>query len=158
MINIIVATDANGAIGKDNKLPWHLPGDLERFKRLTMGSTIIMGRKTFESIGKPLPGRTNIVVTRSQAFKAEGVLVCTYPEDLLHTAKNMHTFVIGGSEIYNMFIPVTERVYITRIHHKFEADSWFKLNEWEWDEVDTTLVQADNRNQYTHTFSILERR
>jgi len=128
MISIICALAGNGAIGKDNKLLWHIPEDLKRFKDLTMGKPLIMGRKTFESIGKPLPGRTNIIVTKDPNYKAAGCLVCDSLEKAIDQAKginNEEVFIIGGGQIYHQSISLADKLYLTLVAGEYEADTFF---------------------------------
>lgn len=124
-IALIVATDLNGLIGRGNDLPWHLPEDLKNFKAITMGHPILMGRNTFESIGKPLPGRTNIVITRNADFKAEGVTVVHSLEEALGAANAETIFVIGGSSIYAEALPRAAVIYQTLVDDEFEGDVYF---------------------------------
>lgn len=126
MISLIVAHDQKRVIGNENKLPWYLPGDLKYFKEQTMGKPMIMGRKTFESIGKPLPGRRNIVVTRNVAYQHEGIEVATSVEEALKLAGNVEeVMIIGGEQIFNVTLPIADRLYITHIEHTFEGDTYF---------------------------------
>ena len=127
-ISIICALSENRAIGKDNKLLWHISDDLKRFKELTIGHPIIMGRKTFESIGKPLSGRTNIIVTRGSSYKAEGCLVFDSLEKAIDQAKridNEEIFIIGGGQIYNQAIDLADKLYLTLVEGEYEADTYF---------------------------------
>src|SRR3982750_4529721 len=116
MISFVVAIGQNNVIGKNNQLPWHIPADLKFFKKVTMGHPIIMGRKTYESIGKPLPGRENIIVTRNKEYKQEGCKVIHTVEDLLNLSKEKgeEVFVIGGAELFNVTFPYADRLYITK--------------------------------------------
>ena len=128
MISIICAIGKNRGIGKDNKLLWHIPEDLRHFKKITTGSVIIMGGKTFESIGKPLPNRTNIVVTRDKGLKAEGCLLKYSLEDVIEEAKaykNKEVFIIGGGEIYKQSIAHADKLYLTIVDEETEADTFF---------------------------------
>ncbi|WP_439134606.1 dihydrofolate reductase [Pseudomaricurvus sp.] len=125
---LIVAQAENRVIGLDNKMPWHLPEDLQYFKRVTLGKPIIMGRKTFESIGRPLPGRTNIVITRQKDWQADGVEVVSSLEVAIERAAEEspeEVMVIGGAQIYEAGLPLADRVYLTQIHQTFEGDTWF---------------------------------
>ena len=128
MITLIAASSSNRVIGKDNRLIWHIPGDLKRFKEITSGHTILMGRKTFESIGKPLPNRKNIVLTRDKDWKAEGVTTIIDIKDI----KDEDLFIIGGGEIYRMFIDISDKIERTLIDKEFEGDTYFPNigNEW----------------------------
>jgi dihydrofolate reductase len=157
MISFVVAMDENRAIGKDNDLPWYLPNDLKHFKKTTMGKPIVMGRKTYESIGKPLPGRENIVVTRDQSYEAEGTTIVHSVDEVLQINAE-EICVIGGSEIFKQFLPVADRLYITEIHHTFEADTYFpELNDNEWNEVSRTVGIVDEKNKYPHEFVVYEK-
>lgn len=125
-ISIIVAIAENGVIGGGNKLLWNIPDDLKRFKRVTSGHSVIMGRKTFESIGKPLPNRRNIVITRNPEFRAEGIEVADSLNVALGLTKTEgEVFVIGGGEIYRQALPMAKKLYITRVHAKYEGDTYF---------------------------------
>tara|TARA_R110000751_G_C13615649_1_gene463910 strand:+ start:240 stop:710 length:471 start_codon:yes stop_codon:yes gene_type:complete len=140
MINIIVATSENNVIGKGNDIPWYIPKDLEHFKKLTTGNTVIMGRKTYESLPKeyrPLPNRINIVITRDKSYQAKGCLVVNSLEDALRKADNdKEIFIIGGGQIYREGLKFAERIYLTKIHNNIEGDTYFpKLNKF-WKLVD----------------------
>ncbi len=134
MISIIAAMTKNRAIGKDNKLPWKLPEDLKNFKKLTTGNTIIMGRKTYESIGKPLPNRNNIVVS-STMQPSNGVQVCKNIQEALEKAKShgKEIFIIGGAQIYEQTIPIADKLYITHVKQEYEGDAFFpEINQADW--------------------------
>lgn len=140
MINIIVATSENNVIGRGNDIPWYIPEDLEHFKKLTTGNTVIMGRKTYESLPKeyrPLPNRINIVITRDKSYQAKGCLVVNSLEDALRKADNdKEIFIIGGGQIYREGLKFAERIYLTKIHNNIEGDTYFpKLNKF-WKLVD----------------------
>ncbi|MFT6761307.1 MAG: dihydrofolate reductase, partial [Psychroserpens sp.] len=137
MISMIVAADENNTIGKDNDLIWHLPDDLKFFKRMTSGHTIIMGRRTFESVGKPLPKRINIIITRDTSYTQEGCVVVHSLEDALKEASKTdeNPFIVGGEQIYRLGLPIADLVYLTRIHHKFEGDRHFPELGEEWKQV-----------------------
>ena len=143
MISLIVAMDQNRVIGKNNQLPWHLPADLQYFKKVTMGHPIVMGRKTFASIGRVLPGRENVIVTRNLDFTAEG---CTVLHDISEIKtfadkSDKEVFVIGGAEIFKEILPFTDRLYITEIHENFEGDTYFpKINDEEWEKTHLSRV------------------
>jgi len=133
MLSILVAADEANGIGKDNQLIWHIPDDLKRFKALTMGRKIIMGRKTYESIGRPLPGRMNIVVSRQPDFQISGcTVVQTLEQAVALTLPDEEAFVIGGSEIYRQLLPQCKRLYLTRVHRSFEADAFFPEIDESW--------------------------
>jgi dihydrofolate reductase len=134
MITLIAAAAENNALGKDNQLVWHLPEDFKRFKQLTSGHYIIMGRKTFESFPKPLPNRTHIIITRQKNYKVEGCLIANSIENAMAMApKNEEIFIIGGAEIYKQSIDFANKIELTRVHSNFEADAYFpeiNLNDW----------------------------
>jgi dihydrofolate reductase len=161
-LSLLVAADEANVIGKDNRLPWHLPSDLKYFKNLTWGMPVAMGRKTFESIGKPLPGRINIVITRNRAWAFEKVSVAHSLEvAAAHAADTgaQALFVIGGAEIFEMALPQASRIYLTRIHHRFEGDVFFpKLSPAEWHLAKSHRHEPDAKNIYAHTFEEWERR
>ncbi|QDS32882.1 dihydrofolate reductase [Brevibacillus brevis] len=156
MISLIVAYARNQVIGKDGDMPWHLPADLKNVKELTTGKTIVMGRKTFESIGKPLPNRRNVVLTRSQDFHPEGVDVVHTKEEVLAIGD---VIIFGGSEIYRQFLDVVDRLYITEIDLETEGDTFFPA----WDRDAYTLVDkregiVDEKNVHPHAFYMYERK
>lgn len=157
MISFVVAMDENRGIGKDNDLPWYLPNDLKHFKKTTMGKPIVMGRKTYESIGKPLPGRENIVVTRDDNYEAEGTTIVHSIDEVLAIDAD-EICVIGGTEIFKLFMPVADRLYVTEIHHTFDADTYFpELDEEEWKEVSRESGTVDEKNKYPHDFVVYEK-
>ena len=134
MITLIAAVAENNALGKDNKLLWHLPDDFKRFKDVTIGHYIIMGRKTFESFPKPLPNRTHVIITRQKNYQPEGcIVVDSLLKAIAVCPKNEELFIIGGGEIYKQSIAIADKLDITKVHHTFEADTFFPeidLNEW----------------------------
>lgn len=155
-LTIIVAAAENDAIGKDNKLIWHLSDDLKRFKSLTNGHHIIMGRKTFESFPKPLPNRTHIVITRQSDYKVpEGVIVVNNLEDAIDAAKgDLQPFIIGGGEIYKQALLIADKIELTRVHENFEADTFFpKIDMSIWKETANTFHKTDKNHK--HEFSFL---
>ena len=158
-ISIIVAMAENRVIGRDNGLPWHLPADLKHFKAITMGKPIIMGRKTWESIGRPLPGRTNIVVTRSPDYTAEGcVVVHSFEQALAAAAQHDEAMVIGGAEFYRQVLPQANTLYLTLVHETIEGDTYFPaLDETQWQEVERTDFEADEQNPHAYSFIRLGR-
>jgi dihydrofolate reductase len=157
MISFVVAMDENQAIGKDNALPWYLPNDLKYFKKVTMDKPIVMGRKTYESIGKPLPGRENIILTRDENYSAEGTTIVHSVNEVVKM-EAPEICVIGGTEVFTLFLPFADRLYITEIHETFEADTFFpKLNENEWKEVSREHGEVDEKNKYPHDFVVLEK-
>ncbi len=159
ILSIIVAIAKNHTIGKDNKLLWYLPNDLKHFKDVTTGHTVIMGRKTFDSVGKPLPRRRNIVVTR-QAISIEGCEVTPSIEAAIALCKaEDEVFIVGGAEIYRQAIPLTNRIYLTIIDQDFEGDTFFpELNPDEWQETDREDFEPDEKNKYKYAFITLVRR
>ena len=154
MISIIVAAAENGVIGVQGELPWRLSDDLRRFKRLTMGKPIVMGRKTWDSIGRPLPGRQNIVITRQADFAAPGCDVVASPDAALAVAGDAdEVMVIGGSQVYASFLPDAACVYLTRVHAEIEGDAYFPaLDTAEWELVDEERHPADERNEFDYSF------
>ncbi|WLR43673.1 dihydrofolate reductase [Bacillus carboniphilus] len=157
MISLILAMDENRLIGKDNGLPWYLPNDLKYFKKVTMNHIVVMGRKTFQSIGKPLPGRKNIVITRNSSFQAEGCEVI-HALDELEKINDEEIFVIGGSQVYKEMLPFADKLYITKINATFEGDSYFPpINENEWTLVSSEKGVVDERNLYNHQFLVYKR-
>ena len=160
MLSIIVAIGENNVIGKDNDLIWHLPRDLKHFKETTTGHCVIQGRKTYESCGKPLPNRTNIIITRDKSYKAEGCIVVHSLMDAIKEAQNdTEPFIIGGGKIYEQALPLVDRIYLTQIHHSFEGDTFFpKININEWDEISRQDFDPDEKNSYPFSILILERR
>ncbi|TDE18588.1 dihydrofolate reductase [Dyadobacter psychrotolerans] len=156
LISIIVAVSENRVIGKDNQLLWRLPDDLKRFKKLTFGHPIIMGRKTFDSIGKPLPGRTSIVVTRDRNFSMEGVIAVHSVREALEEAEKLETdetFIIGGGELYSLTLALADRLYITEVNTIISGDTYFNItNPDEWIETERTVHQADDKHKFTFNF------
>lgn len=161
MLTIIAAVAKNNAIGKDNKLLWHLPEDLKRFKEITMGHTIIMGRKTFQSLPKILPDRHHIVITRNKTFKVEDdrVTVINSIEELLALLKkDEEYFVIGGEEIYRQLLPYAEKMYITAVDDEFDGDVFFPdINHKVWKIVDNAEQLENNTNSLSYRFSTFKR-
>jgi dihydrofolate reductase len=160
-VSILVAVAENGVIGRAGKLPWHLGDDLQRFKQLTMGHTIVMGRKTWESIGRPLPGRRNIVISRQSAYLAAGAEVVGSFDDaieLAETAGESELFVIGGAEIYRLAMPRAERLYVTRVHAAVEGDTYLHdLPGSGWQVVESSDHAADAKNEYRFSFEVYKR-
>lgn len=159
MVNIIVAAADNGAIGKDNRLLWHLRNDMRHFKATTMGHPVIMGRRTFDSMGRPLPGRRNIVISRQQReiSGCETALSLHGAISMCHAADQI--FIIGGGQIYLEAMPLAHRIYLTRVHCSPDADTFFHLPDTdEWETVDRTHFEADGQNDFAHTILRLDRR
>ena len=159
-VSIIVAVAKNGIIGKENDLPWCLSEDLKHFKRTTLGKPVIMGRKTYESVGKPLPGRRNIVVSRNPSYEVEGCEVAHSIEEAVEMAAAAdEVMVLGGGRLYADALPITDRIYLTRVDAEVEGDTRFPdLDMGEWQEVDRWTHPADEKNDFPCTFLILERR
>ncbi len=162
IVSLIVAMDQNRGIGVNNKLPWHLPADLKRFRELTMGHHIIVGRKTFESIGRPLPGRDTIIVTRNENYQAAGCLIVHSLAEALALAQERgetEVFVCGGAEIYAQAMPLADRIYLTEVQAEVEADTFFPDYDHEqWSEQEIVHHSADGKNQYPFTFKMLSKR
>ncbi len=158
----IAAVANNNVIGKDNKLLWHMSHDLKRFKELTMGHSIIMGRKTFESIGKPLPGRKTIVVTKQENYDAKGCEIATSLKDAICKVKDeSEVFVAGGGEIYRQIIGLhqTRRIYLTRIYANFEGDSFFpEIDSAKWELIEREEHEPDEKNPYPYAFLTYKRK
>jgi dihydrofolate reductase len=159
MISLIWAMDKNRLIGKDNKLPWRLPNDLAYFKKTTIGHIVVMGRKTFESVGKPLPARTNWVVTRDKSYRAEGCEMFYSIEEVLKAAVDEEVFVIGGAEIYSKFLSFADRLYITLINESFNGDTFFpEIKEENWKLVSKIEGVRDEKNPYDYNFMVYEKK
>ena len=157
-ISFVVAMDEQGVIGQGNALPWHLPADLKHFKSMTMGKPIIMGRRTFESIGRPLPGRHNIVITRNRAFTAPGCTVVHSFAEAQQAAGGGELMVIGGAELFRELLPRADRIHLSLIHHRFGGDTHFPpLDFSQWREIERTDHRPDDRNPYPYSFVLLER-
>jgi len=160
-LTIIVAAGENDAIGKDNKLIWHLSDDLKRFKALTSGHNIIMGRKTFESFPKPLPNRTHVVISRQKDYQApEGVIIVNSLKNAINaTRQDNQSFVIGGGEIYKQAILLADKIEMTRVHESFDADTFFpKIDSTIWKEVSNTFHNKDENHEHSFSFITYERR
>lgn len=160
MVSFVVATAENNVIGHDNQLLWHLPDDLKHFKRLTQGHPVIMGRRTYDSIGRALPDRANIVITRQQNWQAPGCEVAySVPAALERAAKlDAEVFVIGGAEIYRQAMQAADTIHLTEVHHSFEGDTVFpELNKAEWREESRERHEADERHPYAFSFVTLRR-
>ena len=160
MVTIVVAMAKNNAIGKDNQLLWHLPSDLKHFKELTSGHPIIMGRKTFESIGKPLPNRTNIVISRKKDWFQEGILIVGSIKEAVKFAKKIdeEVFVIGGGNIYEQTIDLADKLEVTLVDAELGADTFFpKINEKVWQKTNEEYHQKDEKNEFDFCFQTFER-
>lgn len=159
-ISAICAMSENHVIGKNNQLPWHLPADLAHFKKITMGNPILMGRKTYESIGKPLPGRCNIIMTHHVDYQAPGCIVVSSLEKALAAAakESDELFIIGGATLFQELLPITQKLYITLIHQQIEGDTFFPaFDKKEWKEIERTDHLADEKNKYAYSFIIFDR-
>jgi dihydrofolate reductase len=163
IINLVVAASENNVIGKDNKLPWHLPNDLSFFKNITWSMPVIMGRKTYESMGKPLKGRTNIVVTANKDFSATNgvVTVHSIEEAVRESAKTdaKECYVIGGGQIFRNLMPDARRIYMTRVHTQLQGDTFFPaIDEQQWQLSWSMSFNADEKHAYPYTFEIWQRK
>ncbi len=161
MIASVFAMSENRVIGKDNQLPWHLPADLKFFKNLTTGHPIIMGRKTFESIGKPLPNRTSIVITRQPGYSLPGCIVVHDVSAAIQEAQkiNPNVFIIGGAEILQQALPYIDTMYLTLIHKNFEGDTFYpEINSAQWHEVGRQEFAADDKNKLVYSFIKLQKK
>ena len=159
-LSIIVAVSENNVIGRDGDLPWRLSADLRRFKQITMGHHMIMGRKTYESIGRPLPGRTTIVLTRSSSFSAAGCLVADSLSQAIEMAgSDDEVFVVGGSQIYELSIARANRIYLTAVHAQVEGTVLFPNVDWsQWESMEDVRHSADEKNEYDYSFRVFHRR
>ncbi len=158
MISIIWAMGKNNALGCKNRMPWYLPADFAYFKKVTLGKPVIMGRKTYESIGKPLPGRKNIIITRDMDFRPEGCIAVNSIDGAKAYAAEGEAFIIGGAEIYRAFLPLAHKLYITEIDQAFEADTYFpEINYSQWKLVSSRQGPRDEKNPYDYKFLVYER-
>lgn len=160
IISIIVAVDENNGIGKNNDLLWHMPADLKHFKDTTSGHTVIMGRKTFDSVGKPLPKRRNIIITRQTGLEIPGAeVVGDLSSAIALCDENEEVFIVGGAEIYKMAMDITDRIYLTVIKGVFGADTFFPpIDPDTWKETEAVSFEADEKNASGYTFSTLIRK
>ena len=166
-ISIIAAVSENGVIGSKNKLPWHLPADLKHFKDLTIGHHVIMGRKTYESVGKPLPNRTTIIITRQSDFLADGCIIVNSLEAAIHAVRNdKEPFICGGAEIYKTALKIAGKMYLTKIHKDFEGDAFFpEIDLMQWEETGNQLFTAESNalsqkqgTQFDYSFCVFEKK
>ncbi|MEY4593834.1 MAG: hypothetical protein RIQ47_244 [Bacteroidota bacterium] len=159
-LSIIVALSENHVIGSGNQLPWKLSADLKRVKALTMGHHLIMGRKTYESIGRPLPGRTNVIITRNGSYAPEGCVVVNSLAAALELAKeDSEAFVFGGGEIFREALPLVNKIYLTKVHCVIDGDTHFpELTSSEWIELNREEFKADEKNEYDYSFVTLQRK
>ena len=160
MIVMIAAVAENNEIGKNNELVWHLPNDFKRFKSLTSGHHIIMGRKTFESFPKPLPNRTHVVITRQKGYNPEGCIVVDSIEKAIAICPdNDISYIIGGGEIYNLGLSFTDKIEITRVHHSFEADTFFpEINDEEWKLIQSEFHTKDEKHLFDYSYQTFIRK
>ncbi|MDK1288743.1 type 3 dihydrofolate reductase [Pseudoalteromonas umbrosa] len=160
VISMIAAMAKDRIIGDDNKMPWHLPADLQHFKKITLGKPVIMGRKTFESIGRPLPGRRNIVITRNAQYQAEGIETASSTEEALALVDKIdEVMIIGGGNIYKQFLPLCTKLYLTYIDLDIEGDTRFPeyTSSGNWVEVESEVHEPDDRNKYRYKFVTLNK-
>jgi dihydrofolate reductase len=160
MITLIAAVAENNALGKDNQLLWHLPDDFKRFKSITSGHYIIMGRKTFESFPKPLPNRTHVIITRQKDYNPEGCIVANSLDEAIQSCpKQEDIFIIGGGEIYKQSIEIADKIDITRVHHSFNADTFFpEIDLEKWQLVFEEFHSKDERHNFDFTFQTFVRK
>ena len=160
MLTMIAAAAENNALGKDNDLVWHLPDDFKRFKRLTSGHHIIMGRKTFESFPKLLPDRTHVIITRKEDYQPEGAIVVHSMEEAIRVSKlDDQAFIIGGGEIYKMGLEHAEKIELTRVHGEFDADTYFpEIDKEKWKIVKDQFHDKDDKHEYSFTYLTYERK
>jgi len=154
MITMIAAAGENNELGKNNELVWHLPDDFKRFKNLTSGHYIIMGRKTFESFPKPLPHRTHVVITRDTTYKKEGIVVVhSLDEALIKASRDEQPFIIGGGEIYKLGLEISDKIELTRVHGTFDADTFFpKIPQEEWELAHEVFHEKDEKHNFAFTY------
>lgn len=162
IISLIAAMDERGGMGKNNRIPWHLPKDLRHFKRVTMGHHLIMGRKTYESIGRPLSGRTLIVLTRNQSFQTKSFLIAHSLQEAFHLAEGRgetEAFVIGGASVFRQALPLADRLYLTRVHTKVKVDAFFpEFDQKSWKLLSETHYEADSEDPYPFTIRYFVRK
>ncbi|MCS5631342.1 MAG: dihydrofolate reductase [Pirellulaceae bacterium] len=158
-LSLIVAISQNGIIGREMDLPWHISADLKRFKALTMGHHIVMGRKTYESIGRLLPGRTTVIITRQSDYQIPGAIVVnSIDEAIAVAADNQETFIVGGSQIYNLALPLVDTLYITRVHADVEGDTRLDAVDWSaWECESSERHSAGEKNDHEYSFEIYRR-
>jgi dihydrofolate reductase len=162
MISHLVAATENNAIGKNGQLLWHLPNDLKYFKNLTWGMVVIMGRKTFESVNKPLPGRLNIVITKNKEWKRDGVITAPTIEEAIKYARGEHfkeIFIIGGGEIYRQTMSITDRIYMTRVHANLEGDTFYpEIDKSVFELKSSKPFGADEKHAWPYTFEVWDKK
>ena len=162
MISLIVAASTNNAIGKNNQLLWNLPNDMKFFKNTTWGMPIIMGRKTYESMDKPLPGRINVVITRQEGWNAEGTVVAKSLDDAIKKASETNCkeiFIIGGGEIFKLAMELADRIYLTRVHATLEGDAFFpEVDENKWQLISNQDFAADDKHKFAYSFQTWDKK
>ena len=159
-ISLIVAMASNRVIGLNNQMPWHLSADLKKFKKITMGSPVLMGRKTYQSIGRPLPGRTNIIISRNPDYRQDGCVVVNTIESALKTGGENadELFIIGGSDLYNAMLPIADSIYLTLINKAFDGDTFFPdFNMHDWVEAERDDINDDPDAAFSYSFLKLNR-
>jgi dihydrofolate reductase len=157
-VSMIVAASENGVIGKDGDMPWRLSADLKNFKAITLGHTIIMGRKTWDSIQRLLPGRQTVIVTRQSEFKVDGAIVVGSLEDALVATEDESPFIVGGAEIYRLALPFVTKIYLTRVHAEIEGDTWMPEVEFsQWNKLESVSHPSDEKNSHGYSFEIYEK-
>jgi dihydrofolate reductase len=157
-ISFVLAFDRNKVIGRDGRLPWRLPDDMKHVRQVTTGKPLIMGRRTYESIGQPLGGRTNIVLTRDPEFHPEGVLVARAPDEALTLAGDVpEVIVFGGAEVFRQFLPMADRIYLTQVDADVGGDTYFDFDRTDWRVLESTRHPADERHAYPFDFLTLDR-
>ena len=161
MISLVAAVSENNSIGKNNQLLWHLPNDLKFFKNTTWGGVVVMGRKTFESVNKPLPGRTNIVITKQTNWSAENVIVANSVSDAIQKARDLNfkeIFIIGGGEIYKESMHLVNRIYLTKVHTSIEGDTFFpELETEKWNLLSNKDFKSDEKHAFDYSFQVWEK-
>ncbi len=160
VISAVVVVDANNGIGKENKLLVHFPADLKRFKSITTGHSIVMGRKTFDSMGRALPNRRNILISRQRNLTAEGAEIASSLQEALNFCRDeKEVFIIGGAEIFRQAFDIIDRIYLTRIHKSFDADTFFpEINDMDWQEADRTDFKPDEKTPFSYSFITYQKR
>ena len=157
-VSMIVAASENGVIGKDGDMPWRLSADLKNFKAITLGHTIIMGRKTWDSIQRLLPGRQTVIVTRQKDFKVDGAIVVGNLEEALAATEDESPFVVGGAEIYRLALPHVTKIYLTRVHAEIDGDTWMpEVDFSKWNKLESVSHSSGEKNSHDYSFEIYEK-